>query len=114
MSGGGRARRDSLKRVSEHRRFWKQFPDGKLPVYGENGWSVIEHGWFTLYPSALAPEEAAKYVKLADWWSELGAFFSPKETPAYAQSMFEMYARVKDLTLKFGVPEGLDVVEERA
>jgi hypothetical protein len=38
--------------------FRKQFPDGKLPTAdGENGWVMINHGWFALYQLSLENRE---------------------------------------------------------
>jgi hypothetical protein len=41
--------------IQNSKDFREQFPNGKLPADGENGWTVVHEGCFELYPSLYVP-----------------------------------------------------------
>jgi hypothetical protein len=66
--------------VRKPEEFCERFPDGKLPVDGEDGWAVINNGWFALYQPGLSDPVTDD------------VFFSLEEAVEYAKNMLDAYA----------------------
>lgn len=66
--------------IQNPKEFREQFPDGKLPADGENGWTVVNNGWFTLYQPGFDDPATDE------------PFFSLEEAVEYAKNVLEAYS----------------------
>jgi hypothetical protein len=62
-----------------------EFPNGKLPLNGVNGWSVVNHGYFVLYPPTL--DDLKELPDMDDY-----AFYSLTATIECAKNILGVYS----------------------